>query len=290
LITKQKFLIFALALLGFHSLDAQERRTVQVDGAILEYEMAGEGPAVVLLHGWANSLESWNFLFPVLAENYRVIRLNRRGYSTSTGNPDTSLDPLDLLVLLDSLGVEQAAIIGHSLGARSALRFVLEFPERVGALVSFGAPSPRGLGLPRIGPDRFPEGQAAIAREQGMAEWAALWDGHPILDGFIEGSTGQKILAAMLSDYDGRDLFNSQPPAAATPPAEVGRLSEINAPTLVITGNLEMTSFQIASDVVAYLIPDARRVVVEGGGHHVHLQQPDRFNSEILQFLDTVKW
>lgn len=288
--TSLKFLVLATALLSFQALSAQERQTIQVDEAILEYEVAGNGPAVVLLHGLANSLESWNFLFPVLSENYRVIRLNRRGYSTSTGSPDTSLDPLDVLALMDSLGIERAAVVGHSQGANSALRLALTFPERVGALILYGAAPPRGLGLPRTMADRFPEGQAAIARNQGMAAWVALWDGHSINNGFVDGSEGQKIAEAMLRAYDGRNLRDPQPSAAVTPSPDIERLSEINAPTLVINGEFEMPSFQIAGDVFAYLIPNASRVVVEGGGHQVHLQQAEAFNNQLLRFLDTVSW
>jgi pimeloyl-ACP methyl ester carboxylesterase len=281
--------LFAVTILWAPSLHSQELGSIQVDGAVLQYEVEGNGPAVVLLHGWAHNLESWHFLFPVLAENYTTIRLNRRGFSTSTGHPDTSLDPLDVLELLDSLGIQRAVMIGHSQGADSALRFALAFPDRLTGLVLFGSGPPSGFGLPWNGPDRPPAGYMRVAREEGMEAWASLWDGHPISDGFVEGTEGADIGFAMVAEYDGRDLLDPQPSANATPPPEIERLGEITIPTLVISGELEMPYFQIAGDVLAYGIQTANRVIVEGGGHSVHLQQPDRFNREIVQFLSTIQ-
>ena len=116
----------------------------------------------------------------------------------------------------------------------------------------------------------------------------AMFNGHPMANGFIEGSEGSEILTTMFRAYDGRDLLEPKPSANATPPPDVGRLSEIVVPTLVITGEMEMPYFQIVSDALAYGIPNAERVVVPGGGHSVMLQQPERFNGEIKRFLAAV--
>jgi 2-succinyl-6-hydroxy-2,4-cyclohexadiene-1-carboxylate synthase len=270
------------------AIQAQESKVLEVNGATISYEVSGSGPAVVLLHGWAHSMETWHFLFPFLSEEYTAIRLNRRGFASSTGHPDTSVDPLDLRTLLDTLRIQHAVVVGHSQGANSALRFALEFPERLSGLVLFGSGPPAGLGLPWSGPDRMPQGHARVAREDGMEAWLMLWAGHPINNGFVEGTEGAEIGRATVAEYDGRDLINPQPSANATPAPDIGSLGEIAVPTLVIHGELEMPYFQVAGEVLAYGIPTADRVVVDGGGHSVHLQQPERFNAEILRFLRSV--
>lgn len=280
--------LLAVAVLATGRLHAQEVRSLPVHNAVLRYEVAGSGPAVVLLHGWAHDLRSWHFLFPELAENYTTIRINRRGFASSTGFPDVSLDPLDLRGLLDSLEIERAVVVGHSQGATSALRFALAFPDRVKGLVLLGSGPPAGFSLPWNGPDRLPQGHARIAREQGMTAWVALWDGHPITNGFIAGTEGAAIGEAMVEAYDGRDLLQPQTSANATADVEINRLGDIRIPTLVVTGEMEMPYFRIAADVLAYGIPGAERIVIAGGGHSVHLQQPGRFNSEIKRFLTNV--
>ncbi len=187
--TMKQFLVLVVATTcATGALQAQDLRSLPVEGAVLQYEVAGTGPAVVLLHGWAHSLESWHYLFPDLAETYTTLRFDRRGFARSSGMPDTSLDPLDVQVLLDSLGIEKTVVVGHSQGANSALRFALEFPERLSGLILLGSGPPSGLGVPWNGPDRLPRGHAQIAREEGMAAWLALWNGHPINNGFVDGT------------------------------------------------------------------------------------------------------
>ena len=121
-----------------------------------------------------------------------------------------------------------------------------------------------------------------------MAAWFALWNGHPINNGFVDGTEGAEIGLAMVEAYDGRDLLNPQSSANATPSPDIARLSEVSVPTLILTGELEMPYFQIAGNVLAYGIPGVERVVVSGGGHSVHLQQPERVNNEIIRFLSVI--
>ena len=199
----------------------------------LRYEVAGSGPGVVLLHGWAVSLESWHYLFPALSSDYTVIRYDRRGFGKSGGSPDASLDPIDLRNLLDTLEIDRAVVVGHSQGSASALRFALAFPERLSGLVLFGGGPPEGFGLPWSGPDAIDFARLVqTAREQGLDSMRVLLNGHPMMNGFVEGSEGFEIAIAMFGAYDGRDLLNPKPSANATPPPDVGRLSEIVVPTL----------------------------------------------------------
>ena len=284
---KKTLLILFLLLFHGGPLQANDQ-ILSLDDVTLHYEMRGKGPAVVLIHGWGVDLESWHFLFPDLADNYTVIRYDRRGYGKSDRSPDVSLDPIDLCNLLDTLKIEQAVIIGHSQGGEVALRFALSFPERTRGLVLFGSVAPDGFGLPWNGPDALPAEMAQTAREKGLDAFRAMFAGHPLGNGFIEDTKGLEIMVKMFHDYEARDLLDPKPSANATPRPHMERLTEISVPTLVITGDLEMPYFQIVSDALAYGISNAERVVVNGGGHSVMLQQPERFNAEINRFLAKV--
>ena len=274
-------------LLILSQLYAQER-FISLDDVKLRYEIAGNGPAVVFLHGWGVDLGSWHFLFPSLSDKYTVIRYDRRGFGQSEGRADQSLDPIDLRELLDELKIDRAVLLGHSQGGGSALRFAFAFPERLNGLILFGSAPPYGFGLPWNGPDAFPSGLARIAREHGLDSMRAVVYAHPIANGFVEGSEGLKIVSRMFGAYSGQDLLEPKPSANATPAPHISRLSEIKVPTLVITGEMEMPYFQIAGDALAYGIPNAERVIVAGGGHSVMLQQPESFDREIKEFLARV--
>lgn len=283
------FLVLVVVASSAGVVHGQEQ-ILELDDVGLRYEVAGEGPAVVLVHGWAMSLETWDFLFPELAHDHRVVRYDRRGFGESGGAVDLSLDPVDLRDLLDALGIERAVVVGHSQGAMSALRFALAFPERLGGLVLYGSGPVEGFGLPWTGPDAIQfDLLARTAREQGLEAMRALFADHPIMNGFVEGTEGYAITMESFEAYDGQDILDPKPPANATPAPSIDRLGEIDVPTLVITGDMEMPYLQIHSDALAYGIPGAERVVVEGGGHAVHVQVPERFNGEIERFLRSLR-
>src|SRR5688572_8610209 len=98
--------------------------TITLPEAQVYYEVAGSGPAVVFIHGFALNLREWDDQVKALATRYRVISYDRRGFGKSTGIADPSSEPADLKELLDSLGVRSAVLVGHSGGSGVAARFV----------------------------------------------------------------------------------------------------------------------------------------------------------------------
>lgn len=99
-------------------------RLERPDGAVIHYEVGGEGPPVVFAHGLGGNHLSWWQSAPAFAEFHKVVAFSHRGFAPSTtpgGVPDPTLYASDLLALLDHLAIPKAVIIGQSMG-RSALR------------------------------------------------------------------------------------------------------------------------------------------------------------------------
>ena len=100
----------------------------------LYYEINGHGHPMVLLTGGAD-VRNWKFIAPLLAKQYKVVTFDGRG----TGKSPIPLEDVnhveDLLELLDHLEVNQATLIGHSMGGQIAAEFALKYPERVSKLV-----------------------------------------------------------------------------------------------------------------------------------------------------------
>src|SRR5262245_62489121 len=94
---------------------------LEARGSRLHVRTAGEGPAVLLIHGWALDLDMWVPQFAALAGRYRLIAFDRRGFGLSSGTPDIEEDLADIDELLARLAVERVAIVGMSTGARVAL-------------------------------------------------------------------------------------------------------------------------------------------------------------------------
>jgi pimeloyl-ACP methyl ester carboxylesterase len=114
----------------------------EVEGARVRYTDRGEGPAVVMIHGYASSLETWDAVAPVLAKSRRVIAVDLKGFGW-TDRPEGDYSPAAqaklILALLDKLRVDRFAIVAHSWGSSVALQIALSVPERVTRLALYDA-------------------------------------------------------------------------------------------------------------------------------------------------------
>ena len=110
---------------------------VEVDGGRLFHEVAGDGPAVVLVHPGLWDRRTWEHRFGVFAERYRVLRYDVRGYGRSSRlEPGAAYSHVaDLVAVMDAAGMERAALVGCSMGAAIEIDVALAHPERVTALV-----------------------------------------------------------------------------------------------------------------------------------------------------------
>lgn len=221
----------------------------------------------------------------MLEAEFTVVRYDRRGWGRSGGSPDVSRDADDLDALLDELDLESACVLAHSQGVQAALSFALEHPGRVDGLVLAGTPPLAGFGVPWVGPDAFDVDVFQLARDEGLDAVEKVLFEHPLARGFEEGGRGMEIMAELWSANAERALADPVSQTGSEPPPALDQLPDLDVPTLVVTGELEIPYFQIASDAVAYTLPNAERRVIEGGGHAIHVQEPERFNCEVLRFL-----
>lgn len=261
-------------------------RFVETSGARLYVEEAGSGYPLVLLHGWSLDSRLFDDQVPAFRSEYRVIRIDRRGFGRSTGAEDLTWDPADLAAVLDALGVGRAHVLGMSQGASVALAFALAFPGRAASLVLHGGSAPRGFGLRWSGPDRWPlEEYRALARREGLDAFRRVWLAHPLMQVPPDREDARRRRDEMVAAYRGGLLLAPHPPSGPVPTATVDDLTRLRLPVLVLTGDQEIPYFRIVADALAYAIPGARRAVVAGGGHLVNLVEPDRYNEAVLAFL-----
>src|SRR5436305_1121140 len=119
-------------------LEGVEHRFLDVRGARLHVAELGSGPPVVLLHGWPQHWWCWRAVMPLLAERHRVLAPDLRGFGWSEATPrGYRKDELaaDLVGILDALGIEQAALVGHDWGGVVGFLACLEHPERIARFV-----------------------------------------------------------------------------------------------------------------------------------------------------------
>src|SRR5215207_8955214 len=110
-----------------------------INGGRLYYEAAGDGPALVFAHAGIADRRMWDDQFLVFAQHYRVIRCDFWGFGKSTMTHNPFSHHQDLYRLLKVLGVEQAHLIGCSLGGRVSIDLALEYPKLVNSLILVGS-------------------------------------------------------------------------------------------------------------------------------------------------------
>jgi pimeloyl-ACP methyl ester carboxylesterase len=261
---------------------ATQSAFIDVPHGRLYYEVAGDGPPVVFVHGFTLDTRMWDDQWPVFAERYRVVRLDLRGFGRSEAEPLPYSNMDDLVGLMDHLAISRAHIVGLSMGATVVVDFALAHPERVHALVAVdGGPSSTG------GPPADVQNVIAQAGAGHMAEALEAWLASSLFAPAMERPEVAARMREMVTDYT---WWSARNPGLAQPlePPAVGRLAEISAPTLVVVGDRERPSILASCESLAANIPGARLVVLPGVGHMSNMEDPMAFNSAVLEFLSAL--
>ena len=249
----------------------------------LRYRDEGEGPAVVLLHGWTLDLDLWGAQAAALRDSMRVLRFDRRGFGLSGGTPDARADVGDLVALLDHLQVGRAAVVGMSQGARAALAAALCIPHRVTALVLDGPPDCFSAGDAEADTDLSMEPFRTLARAEGMDAFRRVWRAHPLMRLHTDDPAAYAALDRMLARYPGRDLTGPAPAAAAA--VDAASLTRLSLPVLIVGGQYDTPARIRAADALARALPGAERRRIPGAGHLANLDNPTDYNDNLRAFL-----
>ncbi len=255
--------------------------------AALRIHYLDPGPAggcpVLLLHGLGASADSWQLQMPALqAAGFRPIAPEARGFGQSSypgGGLQIPALATDLIALLDHLEIEQAHVVGISMGGTLALQLALDHPDRVQKLVlvnTFAALRPDNasqlfyfllrlilvhtLGLPAqakaVTQRIFPHPEQEILRQE-------------LLNQILQADRrGYRAAMRALARFN-----------------VIDRLAGIRCPTLVITGQNDTTVAPQRQKTLVECIPGARQVVIANAGHAVSVEQSELFNQILTGFL-----
>ncbi len=259
--------------------------TLVVDGAELLVDVEGEGTPVVLVHGLGMQGALWNRLCDVLADGYKLVRLNLRGSPRSRELEPVELSltrwASDLAAVVDGLGLDRPVVIGHSLGGAVALRFALDRPYTPRALVLICTEANLSNLAARM------LGSADLIENEGLEAWlAGPWVANPP---FSAASLERD--PSVLTEY--RDLLAENEPAGyvrqcraiASAESLSGRLDEVVAPTLVIGGSEDDRTLPEHGRALAAGILGGRLVEIAGSGHTVPMEAPETTAQAIESFL-----
>ncbi len=261
------------------------------DDLRLHVATSGNGSPVVLLHGFTGSTETWTPLREQLEKSHCVIAIDFAGHGRSTAPTEAGRYALDrfgrdLALVFDELSINRAAVLGYSMGGRAGLRFALSHADRVAALI-LESTSPGISDESRRAERLVADGALAESIERdGIEVFVARWEELPLWESQSALSEAARArLRAQRLNNDPTGLANSLRGAGAGAALPVtDRLAEIAAPTLLVTGALDLAYVELGRLMHAS-IPGSRMGVVPDAGHTVHLEQPAPFAAAVHEFL-----
>ena len=188
---------------------------MEVAGVRLRFRDEGRGAAVILLHGWTFDLEMWDPQVAALRDEFRLVRIDRRGHGLSGGVADSVQDAADIATLCSHLSLTSVALLGMSQGARAALRFASRKPRQVTALILDGPPN---LDPQAVDEDVPMQHFRELVRTGGLAAFPREWSNQALVQLCAEAAALQRQVHAMIARYPGRELLDPGTAGTATAP------------------------------------------------------------------------
>ncbi|HYM63328.1 MAG TPA: alpha/beta fold hydrolase [Gaiellaceae bacterium] len=251
-------------------------------------EAAGEGPGVVLIHAGICDSRMWEPQWRSFPHSHRTVRYDLRGFGRSPIPPGSYSNARDLVEVLQVNGLESASLVGVSLGGRVALELAIARPELVDRLVLVGPGLPGHAWSDEI--EAFGAEEDA-ALERGDLDAAVEANLRTWVDGTRRSaSTVDAVLRAQVGEMQ-RRAFELQLPVEGEADEELlvpdtaERLGEVQARSLVVVGDDDVSDMAVIAERLEHGIPDVRRASIAGTAHLPSLERPDEFDELVLAFL-----
>lgn len=266
----------------------------EINGVKINYELSGQGPCLVLIHGFSDNLTMWYNQVHEFSKSYQVLTYDVRGHGqTEVLEEAYSMDLFaeDLRKLLEALQIQKACVLGYSMGGRIGLSFAMRYPEKTTGLI-FANSGVMGTDI-QPSEDEIKE---MMERRQQMLDLIATNDIEAIADIMAERSLSPgfrekepevfekyKEVKLKNSPEAYKPIMEGMTAAMANPPD----LSQLHCPVLIIAG--EQDGFMATE--TAYSMEKAindSTLAIFPTGHASAVEVPKEFNQAVLDFLKKI--
>ena len=264
------------------------------DGVRLYYEEAGRGTPVVFVHEYAGDFRTWEPQMRYFARAHRCVTFSQRGYPPSDVPEDGARYSQDIfrddvVALMDALEIEKAHVVGHSMGAYTALHVGMHAPERCISLVV------AGCGWGSAADPKQREAMKAVAAETGkmfteedFATAAAKYADAPMRQAQKhKDPRGHAEFARMLAEHSATGqaltMFNLQLKRPTLWEMEE-RLRKLSVPVLVVVGDEDEPCID-GSVFLKRVVPTAGLLVIPRSGHNICAEEPAQFNAALAELF-----
>jgi len=261
-----------------------DNKFIEFNGGKLNYEVHGKGIPIVLIHGNTLDENMWDRQVKYLSKNYMTIAYDLRGFGKSSPPTESYGRHRDLKAILDNLNINQAVIVGLSLGGDVALDFTLTFPENVLKLILVDS-GIAGWTWQGTFKDEL-ELVKKTAREQGVEKAKQVWINTSLFENLRSNPEALEQVKKIVSNYSGWFWLNNDLRVRPEGKPAAERLDEIECPTLVVVGEKDIEDFQLIAELLHSKIANSEKVVISNAGHMCNIENPDEFNNIVEKFIE----
>jgi 2-succinyl-6-hydroxy-2,4-cyclohexadiene-1-carboxylate synthase len=246
---------------------------------MLHTDLLGQGPRVVLVHGFTQTGRSWGVIAAGLARDHEVVLVDAPGHGRSAGIRAGLWEGARLIG--DAGG--PAHYVGYSMGGRFCLHLALDRAELVERLVLVGATAGIEDGHERSERRKAESEWAALVEDEGIERFLDRWLAGPLFSHLTDEQAGRD---ARLENTAGGLASSLRLAGTGTQEPLWDRLPELTMPVLLVVGEQDEKFRTIAGRMASAIGPNASVEVVAGAGHAVHLERPHAFIDVVSAFLD----
>jgi len=259
-----------------------------IEGTAYHYRSQGEGEALVFLHGFTGSSQTWEPFVDTWKESYHVITIDLPGHGLTKGNADLSMQEVcrHLAILFNYLNIETCHLIGYSMGGRTALSFAMWYPEYITSLILESASPGLRTEAERIDRVKKDHQLASRIRQEGMKSFVDYWETIPLFD-------TQKKLPLSIRQNIRKERLQQTEEGLATSLTSIGtgsqpswwnKLTTLAIDVCLIVGEKDIKFVQINEQMHAQITESELHIVPEAG-HAVHIEQPTPFHHLVEYFI-----
>ncbi len=258
-------------------------QTIEIGPVSLNVQVRGEGPSIVFIHGFTTTSGFWRNQVDLLAKHYQVVSFDLRGHGDSSKPEGVSYTietfSDDLVKLLGKLGIEEAVLVGLSMGGSIVMRTALDHPDVVRALVLVDT-SANGVGE-AIEASRVLNQIDAVGAEAAAAE---------VIEHSFAATADREVV-----EWAKNEVRKAPVHVAKEAIVSLGKfnaredLGKIDCPTLIIVGEEDEITPVELSERLNKGIAGSRLVIISGSNHFPMLEQPAAFDEALSEFLSSLE-
>jgi len=259
----------------------QEQQTsITANGIKFQGLQRGNTPQLILLHGFACDLHTYDSLYQAINPTYSTLRYDLRGFGQSVDCCKTPFSHSeDLLAIMDTLNIDQCALMGASMGGATAINFALNHPARVSQLILL-SPALVAWEWSESWRNMWRE-ITTLARAGKLDEARARWWNHPLFESTRQSAAAETFYQSTMG-YSG-DQWIKEHQINALP--DIERLHELSVATLLLSGGLDLPDFRLIADVLQSSVLGITRVDFPSLGHLLYLEDPAACAAKINNFM-----